>query len=538
MMVATQLLDSILLMACRRRRMYGRRFEQWGVEKYLRPKVKEELCQELPEKVRQNADISNYTPKLCGILLRHCKEKLPYADPMLIELLRSLSRDRGPAMTLQATIRSEDSGEQAWATDNGKDHNSEADDVLSSEDVNMSINSFDDNGVLLSYPPSIDGHLETLDPSSQSTFAYEGSNVQQQRTDILAQNLPPSMINHWAGVRERQSRISGPIFVHQPVIRGRAASLENLLYISQRYYQPLVEQHERGMQVMPLEPAIQVDAESQSFWTSVKTAIYLFKKGYHTVPLSILHNIGHGVSTVCQSPPVTLLREFLTTLSMKNTEVCPILRKQLLQLFASTAYRRGQSNNLLYEICVALQEEWVSDEALTTVLLMLYRVASKILVTVNDEAHEINRTHIQLLRRTGELAEAESKALAGQAHLESHEKGDSMSCRLLMSERLYLVNLRSENDEALKLAQEIVFRAQRDEGVDFPTRRTVYEIEDLAEACERSNKLKDAVYWLRVAFQGAMNQTGDKGGTMHIYKELTRMETLSEDDSGDESLVL
>ena len=92
-----------------------------------------------------------------------------------------------------------------------------------------------------------------------------------------------------------------------------------------------------------------------------------------------------------------------------------------------------------------------------------------------------------------------------------------------MSERIYILNYQQRTEKAFDIAEDVVYRAQRHDGPCFPSERSIYEMEDLAEVYERLGKGREAVLWLRRALRGALDIWSHKEGTIHINDKLERL---------------
>jgi len=515
--------------------MYLSRLHEWGIRKYSSAETKDLLCEKLLYDFSHGRDISYMAPDWIKKLLRHCKEKRPNADPKLLELLRSLEdsvcstgntnhlKNRAPPLPYQLyddlavnqiltewSLRANDSAlpnERTYHdSDSGASEVSDSSDVETRDPSSKPVG----NG-----PPDGSATLGASTPTQSTTSASEFE------ASTLSRDLPPSLVNQFAKIADEQSdAVSLPSHLS---LRGRAVALEELLHLTRTYYISRLKQHLLRARAADSSNASLEYHQPKSFWSSVKSAIYFLKKRNLTLAFPILQAAGMQVPELCKTQPLSLLRELLTTLSVVNTSICPGLRGELLRLAARSAHHPEHSENLLHTICVRLQEGWVCDEALTTALCVALRTAEDALGPNDDEIFELRRARIQLLRRRGDLVTAESIALDTQRDTEAHFGKDSVKTRLVMSERIYILNYQQRTEEAFDIAEDVICRAQRHDGLGFPSERSIYEMEDLAEVCERLGKGREAVLWLRRALKGALNVWSNKEGTIHINNKLERL---------------
>lgn len=514
-----------------RRRMYLSRLHYWGIRKYSSAETKDILCEQLLDDHEMGRDISYMTPNHVKNLLRHCRARAGGSDPKLITLLRSMDS----SLPSSASNESADLGATMFP-------------FLPVSDVKFDLPLFDrtneiDDYVFVDqehgYPSSADCFepcpvtaFDAREPSMRTRFhetnraatASEASTPSStsmatpaSELVVLSESLPEDIDTQPTELKEMLTAALR-LPKHSLSFNGTPAALEQFLHLSSAYHKSRLNYYLLSKPSKPQNTLLAI-SQSKSFWTDVKSAIYYLKM-QNDLAWPLLQNAGVQVAVLCKARPLTLLRELFTTLSVINTSICPGLRGEMLRLFARSTYDPDCPSEPLHAICCRLQEEWVSDEVLETALRAVSRAAVEMLGTDQQEVFELKRALVRLLRRRKKFANAEPMVRTAVRDMEQRCGRDDVKTRLAMSELVYILNDQKRYEEAVAMAEDVLYRGQRDEGQAFPSERSVYAMEDLAEVYERLNRKQDAVLWLRRALKGALERWGNKAAAIHINDKL------------------
>lgn len=469
--------------------MYYPKFKEWGVLKHDKAEEKDDLCNKLLKLHQQGDKMPHLSANKLNKLQRRYREKLSagQAAEELGDLLHALQR-QSFFPSGSRNRRTEPHGHIA-----ASEYSEDSDKSLGHIDRSPSPSSSEEGS----------GDKVTSNYASSSEEApeefYEGTIV----SSIAKPCLSPSKEN---------------------------AELEGLLILTRAHYQASLDQY---LQLEANNNMILDNVSISSvpslltnkvFWSKIKSAIYFLKTGpeeSERLAWPLLSEAGDMVPSLCYQQPFSLIKDLFATLSPLNMSIYPACRATVLGLFTNSTPDHFRQNHPFFLICLRLAEnEKLSEESSVIALQLLTKLSNHSLPAGHVELFELKRTLIRLLRRQGNLSDAErlNKALIKTTE---NDRGKShVQSRLAMTELVYILNDQRRYVESLGLAERIVKRGEQAQSGGLPDERTVYAMEDAAEICDRLGRIEDSISWLRRALRGALNLWASKEATTHINDKL------------------
>jgi tetratricopeptide (TPR) repeat protein len=478
--------------------MYLNRFSHWNIRKNTSAKEKDKLCARLLEDYAKGRDIPDLTPDQLKKLLRFFKAKsvCSLKETTLWNLLRTMN------------------GHASVCWESRSDH-------LATNVSNASTDD-DQSNVLLSYTPISAPTPTLMSPPWSERPPPPPCSPQEPVGQVAGQTT-------WRIVER-----SGPT---PPLsLVGKCTVLEEVLHRTRTYYRSKLQQHAlyRATRDGPdvdagktlprsSESATCPLSQNKAFWTNIKSGIYFLKMKNDNLAWPLLREAGELVPLLCEQQPFTLLKDIFATISPVNTRICPALRVELLRLFTRTACEKLGPQHPISSICYRL---WMDDgcgEMSMMALQLMLEDSEKALTTGDVELFDLKRTLIRLCRRNRDFLKAETLSMSLINAAEDQYGKNEVNTRLAMSELVYVLNDQSKYEEAAGICQDVLYRGQQDLGHAFPDERSVYAMEDMAEACENLGRHEDSIFWLRKALNSALEMWSGKASTVHIFDKLEAM---------------
>ena len=442
------------------KRMYHTRFTVWHVYKNMNSRIKNQLAIRVINAYRQGHEFPRIIESEAKKLIRYCKNSPDLSNDDRTTLLQAIN----------SMVKAREASTSSF--------------VLCSDGSQY-----------------VDGHASTDSPSP------DGSNTPCSEMTPSSSAFETSSSS--ASSNSREALQSNPVSPLPPLAMGqRATSVELLLSTTRSYYE--------WQSNNPLCPPFEL---GKKFWTDVKNGIYFLKCGSYKLAWPLLRDAGQRVLTLCEYQPLNLLSEIYATLSPTNTQVCPALRVELLQLFARTASGKLGTSHPLAIICDQLQRDAEPETSVRALQLMINESQTH-LSPQTLELYKLKRTLTGLLRRKKEYVSAEALCRSLIKSTSGAFGNDSELTRVAMSEYVHILTDQLYYEKALEVARAVLESALRDLGAIFPDERSIYAMEDMAEICERLGQLDQAIWWLQQAETGALRIWGQEHTTKHIQDKL------------------
>jgi hypothetical protein len=138
--------------------------------------------------------------------------------------------------------------------------------------------------------------------------------------------------------------------------------MQKLFNLSQQYYNAQFQAHQIssgtafGIQDM-IPSSLEAFSQSEFFWTKIKSGIYFLKKNSDYLAWPELNEATRMIPLLCETQPLSLLREIYGALSPVTTRVRLSVRTNILQIFRQNALTKLGPMHIFSEICQILCTE-------------------------------------------------------------------------------------------------------------------------------------------------------------------------------------
>ena len=435
---------------------------------------------------RPNPPLDN---KLLKKLQRHCKEKPVQSDSdtILLELLRNLE--------ISPAISSDDP----------------LDDVPTENATNVDRCVYTADASSEFPQASSSQHVTPFSGNLINEFAEQvdvRDDVRDTATDTGSNNL--------------LAFTPGPIIRQPAHFNSKLMATEKSFYLSQEYYNVKVQEY--ALRFQHGTPESPILTQNRRFWRKVKSGIYYFKMGSDDLARPELDEAFEMIPFLCEQQPFPLLKDIHTTISPLATRVRPTLRIELLRAFGQYAVNILGPRHKFSEICQILCTEEGSDEVSITTVQVMLDALEQVLPPEHPEIFDFRRAIIRFHRRNEELLKAEWLSLLLIERSESLHGKNHVNVRLAMTEYVYVLKDQNRYDEALNVAEGVLYRGRLDQGLEFPDERSIWAMEDVAEIYDKLGRIDDCIDLLEKAWRAALSKWGDRASSsVHIHDKLDKM---------------